>query len=292
MRKVIIQAIIGSFICFFAFLPSAFANPPQRIISGMPSITEMLFALGLEDQIAGVTTNCNYPPQALKKEKIGGFFLNLEKVVSLKPDLVVMLEDAQPKDIERFKEYGLPVYTINPRSVDGVMDSLLALGEVTGKKEAAKKIVKEMKRRIAAVEKLAAASRPNLFEILKIWREKPLKRKALVIVGFNPLIVAGGDTYIDDIIRVAGLENIAGQTKAAYPQYSFERLLEEDPYYIIIPAGVVALDQIIKDSRWQSLGAVKNNRILFIGADILSRPGPRVALAIEEIARFVYEKKT
>ncbi|MBU1027189.1 MAG: hypothetical protein KKA31_05600, partial [Candidatus Margulisbacteria bacterium] len=81
--------------CILSFPTGALDKPPQRIISGMPSITEMLFALDLDGQIVGVTTNCNYPPEALKKEKVGGFFMNLEKVVSLKPDLVVMHEDAQ-----------------------------------------------------------------------------------------------------------------------------------------------------------------------------------------------------
>jgi iron complex transport system substrate-binding protein len=94
---------------------------PQRIVSGLPSVTEMLYALDLGDRVVGVTTNCNYPPAAKKKEKIGGFFLNLEKVVALKPDLVIMVEDAQRRDIDRFRNYGLPVFTIEPRSVGGVM---------------------------------------------------------------------------------------------------------------------------------------------------------------------------
>jgi iron complex transport system substrate-binding protein len=254
-----------------------YADAPWRIISGMPSITEMLFALGLDDRIVGVTTNCNYPPAALEKEKIGGFFLNLEKIVSLKPDLVVMLEDAQKRDIQKLKEFGLPVYTVNPNSVIEVMGALVELGEVTGTKEKAEKVIDGMKKRILAVE-------------AKV-RDLPPK-KVLLIVGYKPLIVVGGGSFIDDVLRYAGAENIAGQAKAAYPQYSFEKLLDDNPDYLIIPEGVVERKEIEEDSRWQSLDAVKNARILFISADVLSRPGPRVVEAIEEIAEFIHEKKT
>lgn len=242
----------------------------------MPSITEMLFALGLEDQIVGVTTNCNYPPEAQEKEKVGGFFLNLEKVVSLKPDLIVMLEDAQRRDIQKFKDFGLPVYTVNPKTVIEVMGTLVELGELTGTEIKAEEIISEMKQGILSVE-------------AKI---KDLPPKVLVIVGYKPLIVVGGGNFIDDVLRYAGAKNITGQAKAAYPQYSFENLLDESPDYIIIPEGVVESWEIEEDSRWQSLEAVKNGRILFIDADILSRPGPRVVEAIEKIAGFIHEKKT
>jgi len=256
---------------------AAYADLPQRIISGMPSITEMLFALELDDRIVGVTTNCNYPPEALEKEKIGGFFLNLEKIVSLKPDLIVMLDDAQKRDVQKLEGFGLPVYTLNPNTVIEVMGALVELGEVTGTGEKAEEVVMQMKKRILSVE-------------TKV-RDLPSK-KVLVIVGYKPLIVVGGENFIDDVLRYAGAENIAGQAKAAYPQYSFEKLLDDNPDYIIIPEGVVEKKEIEADSRWQSLDAVKNARILFINADVLSRPGPRVVEAIEEIAEFIHEEKT
>ncbi|MFH1683663.1 MAG: cobalamin-binding protein [Candidatus Margulisiibacteriota bacterium] len=259
------------------FATAACAEYPQRIISGMPSITEMLYALDLEDRIVGVTTNCNYPPEAQKKEKIGGFFMNLEKVVSLKPDLIIMLEDAQDRDIKKFKDFGLPVYAVNPQTVIEVMGTLVELGEKTGTKDQAEKIVEEMKIRIVTVE-------------AKV-KELPAK-KVLVVVGYKPMIVVGGDNFIDDLIRYAGAENIAGKAKAAYPQYSFERLLKQDPDYIIITEGIVKKEEIEKDGRWQSLAAVKSNKILFMDADILSRPAPRVMDAIEQIAEFIHEEKT
>jgi len=247
----------------------------------MPSVTEMLYALDLGDRVVGVTSNCNYPSAVKKKEKIGGFFLNLEKVVSLKPDLVVMLEDAQKRDVEKFKNFGLPVCAINARSVTEVMDGLLKLGEVTGKKRKAEQLVSSMKSRITAVK-------PRRFSLLFVLKLP----KVLAVVGYRPLIVVGGGTFIDDIIRNAGAENVAGKTRAAYPHYSFEELVREDPEYIIIAEGTIGKEEIRRDRRWQGLDAVKKGRVLFMDADVLSRPGPRVVDAIDGIARFINEKKT
>jgi iron complex transport system substrate-binding protein len=254
----------------------AHAKLPQRIISGMPSITEMLFALELDDRIVGVTSNCNYPPQALEKEKVGGFFLNLEKIVSLEPDLIVMLESAQKRDIRKFKDFGLPVHSVDPMTVIEVMGTMVELGEMTGAGETAEAVVEEMKRRILTIE-------------ARIQGRSP--KKVLVMVGYKPLIVVGGGNFIDDVIRYAGAENVAARTRAAYPQYSFEKLLEENPDYIIIPEGMVGKDEIEADRRWQSLDAIKQGRVLFIDADILSRPGPRIVEAIEKIAAFIHEQE-
>lgn len=259
------------------FCQPVIASYPQRIVSGMPSITEMLYALNLEDRIVGVTTNCNYPPEVEEQEKVGGFFINLEKAVSLKPDLIIMLEDAQKRDIKKLEDFGLPIYTVNPQKVIDVMGTLIELGEVTGAKERAEEMVEAMKERILSVEaKYMGLPQENV----------------LVIIGYKPLVVVGGDNFIDDILRYVGVENVAGQSKAAYPQYSFEKLLKDNPDYIIVPEGVVERREIEEDSRWSALDAVRNGRILFINEDILSRPGPRVVDAIEQIAEFIYEKKT
>ena len=262
------------------------ADVPHRIISAMPSITEMLYALDLEERIIGVTTNCNYPAQAREKNKIGGFFLNLEKVVALKPDLIVMLESAQRKDIKRFKEYGLPVYTIDPKTVGEVMQDLARLGKITGSEKAAKKVVRSMRERLRATKKRFVDKGASKADILNFWR--PKRKKALVIVGLNPLVVAGNGTFVHNMLDFAGVKNIAGSAQAAYPQYNFEELVKEDPEYIIIPEGMISKQEIEKDERWRTLEAVRNNKILFLNADILTRPGPRMVETIEKIAEFVY----
>jgi iron complex transport system substrate-binding protein len=260
---------------------------PQRIISGMPAITEMLYALNLGDEIVGVTTNCNYPPEAARKEKVGGFFLNLESIVALKPDMVVLQEDAQQKDIKKFRSFGLPVFTINPKSVDGVMEAMLALGKAAGRRSRAMEITANLRYRINRVKEKTQAYRPALGDVLELWNEGSKQRKALVIVGFDPLVVAGRDTFIDDVLKCAGVGNVAAGSYQ-YQQYSFERLVSDNPQYIVIPAGLINKKTITSNARWRSLEAVRTDRILFINADILSRPGPRVVQAIEQISGFVY----
>ncbi len=246
----------------------------------MPSITEMLFALDLSERIVGVTTNCNYPPEARKKEKIGGFSVNLEKIVSLQPDLVVMLESTQQRDIKALKDFGLPVYTIDPTSVAGVMTTLLDLGKKTGRQARAEQVAAEMKRRVGRVK----AKRLDLAAVLTLLSPDKKRRDALVIVGYNPLIVASRGSFVDDVVKQAGLENIVGDSHP-YPQYSLERIVQTDPNFIIIAEGTVGRKELTRDGRWRGLTAVKNDRVIFINSDLLTRPGPRVVEAIEEIAK-------
>ncbi len=266
----------------------AMAQAPQRIVSGMPAITEILYAIGAEDQVVGITTNCNFPPAAKKKERVGGFFINLEKVVSLNPDLVILQEDAQQKDIKKFKRFGLPVYTISVDSVEDVLKNITKLGQVTGRTLEAERLVSLMQIRISKVDKKIKNHRTVIGEVLELWGKGVKKRKALVIVGFQPLVVAGDGTFIDDILEKAGVENVAADAKGAYPQYSFEKLVDENPQFIIIPQGLITKKQIQRDKRWKSLEAVRKNRILFINEDVMSRPGPRVVAAVEQIAEFIY----
>jgi len=243
----------------------------------MPSITEMLFELELADRIVGVTSQCNYPPQAQDKEWVGGFFLNLEKVVSLKPDLIIMIKSAQKRDIKKLKDFGLNVHTVDPTSVEEVLSTMTELGQLTGSEDQAEAVVAKMRGQLASLEA----------ELI----DRPTK-EVLVVVGFRPLIVVGQGNFINDLLGYARARNVVTQTAAAYPQLSFEKLLELDPGYIIV-AETSSTDGIIdNDQRWQTLSAVKNNQVLYIEADILSRPGPRVIQAIEQIMDFIHEVET
>ena len=261
---------------FFLTVSAATASP-HRIISTIPSVTEILFALDLGDRVVGVTTNCNYPLAAKKKYKIGGFFLNLERVVALKPDLVIMQEDAQQREVERFKYQRLPVLTIRPKSVDGVLAAILEIGKATGKEAAAQALTAEMRRRLER-------AKPKTFGLELLLRKSP---RALVIVGVDPLVVAGEGSFISDILKQAGVENLA-KVGGEYPQYSLEKMIEENPSYLIVPRGLANFTKFRADRRWQNVAAVKNGKILFIDSDILSRPGPRVVDAVEAIANYVY----
>lgn len=269
-------------------LSSIGSASPKRIVSTMPSITEMLYLLDLQDKVVGVTTNCNFPPAAAQKPKIGAFFVNLESLAALKPDLVVMLKGAQDKDISKVKRFGLSVYELDIKSVNDILDAMIELSVLAGEPDRGREVVRTLRNRLAAVEERTKNYRPALNEVLKVWGGERRQRQALVIIGLEPLVAAGGGTYIDDILRLAGVENIAAKAKVAYPQYSFERLIRENPEYLIIPKQLITPDQLATSKRWQSLEAARRNRVLFIDQDIISRPGPRVVDAVEQIADFIY----
>jgi iron complex transport system substrate-binding protein len=256
---------------------------PQRIISGIPSITEMLFSIGAGEQVVGVTNNCNYPPEAQKKEKVGGFFLNLEKIVALKPDLVILFEGTQQREIKRFRDFGLPVYTVNPTSLEGVMTTILDLGNITGRQGQAAEVVRVLRQRLGRVKGRSL----GLAGVLKFLEQGEKKEKALAIIGYNPLIVAGGGSFVDDLVRQAGLKNLAGDGTVPYPQYSFEKIIQDDPDVLIVSSGLIAKRTLQNDSRWRGINAVKHNQVLFVEADLLSRPGPRAIEAVEQIADFI-----
>lgn len=256
---------------------SVAAKVPQRIISGIPSITEMLYVLELDDRIVGVTNQCDYPPEALEKEHVGGFFLNLEKVVSLKPDLILMIESAQKGDIKKFKDFGLNVHTIDPQTVAEVMETIIEIGQLTGAEDRAEEIATKMNGQLASLE-------------AKLVEQET--KEVLVVVGFRPLIVVGQGNFINDLLDYARARNAITQTKAAYPQLSFEKLLEIDPEYIIVAETPYSDEIIEQDKRWEALSAVQNDKVLYLDADILSRPGPRVINAIMIIMDFIHEVET
>jgi len=247
---------------------------PERIVSCMPSITEMLFKLDLGKRIVGVTENCNYPPEAKDIAKVGRDQMNLEKIVSLKPDLVVMLGSAQRSDINRLRSFGLPVFVVNPKTVRDVMYSMTMLGEVTNREHAAYSVTEDFDRKLGWVSaKVAGKKKPRVF--VEVWG--------------RPLMTAAGGTFINDVIEKAGGINIAKYAKGPYPEYSFEKLIAEDPDVIIIPKQNVSTSEAIyRDGQWKKLRAVQKMRVLFIDADILSRPGPRIVSAVKEIATFLY----
>ncbi|MBI5699686.1 cobalamin-binding protein [Candidatus Saganbacteria bacterium] len=258
-----------SIIVFIVLLATSVWAEPQRIISTIPCITETLFALGLEDKIVGVTENCNYPAGAKQKEKVGREIVNTEKVIALKPDLVLMLEDAQRPDIEKLKKFKLPVVTVNPHNVDEVLDTIKRIGEITGTKERAEEIVFDIQARLNEVKRKASGhSRPKVF----------------LVVGYRPLITTGPGTFVGNILKLSGGDNIVLNSRSPYPEWSFETLIEADPEVIVIMDGVVEQREVLSDKRWAGLSAVRNNRIVFIDPDIISRPGPRVIKAIELLA--------
>jgi len=251
-------------------------SAPRRIISTMPSNTEILFDLGLGDRIVGVTSRCDFPKAATKKRKIGDINLDLEEIISLNPDLVVMLGSAQKYQIEKMRSHSLPVFVIDPRNMDQLLGSIDLLGKITGTSKKAEATITDMKKRIkAATVTRNAASLP----------------KVLVVLWANPLTTAGKGTFIDDIVSRSGAVNIGAGAGGQYPTISFETVLAQDPDFIIVAGKSYGdIRSITDDRKWDAVKAVKDKKILLIDSDIITRPSPRIVKAMELISKFINGK--
>ncbi len=271
--------------------PSAFAFPvtvkdesgvrftalsaPRRIISTMPSNTEILYDLGLGSRIVAVSSKCDHPPAAGSLPKVGDLTLNAEKIASLNPDLIVMLYDTQKYQIERLRALSLPVFVINPRNLDQLSESVLLLGRVTGTSASARSLSSRIKRGVA---KASSAKKARL------------SPKALVVLWPSPVITAGKNTFIDDIVSRAGAVNLGSKVPGAYPTVDFEFVVKEDPDFIIFAGkSYKKMQQTLADEKWQALRAVREKKVILIDSDILTRPTPRAVKALELISGFVNE---
>ena len=255
---------------------------PERIISLAPSNTELLFALGLAERIVGVTEYCNFPPAALNKPKAGSFSEPyLEQIVALQPDLVVASELLVSEEkLEQLESLQFPVLVLHPDGIEEVCQTLELLGLVTGEKEKAELLVAEMKARLAVVQEklqqLPAGER------VRVYYE----------VYADPLMTAGCISIVHEIIETAGGKNIFADVQAAYPQVSSEAVIARDPEIILFPhqhgtEGILALE-IINRPGWGTITALQEEKIFGLEADKFSRPGPRLAEAVEELVRIIY----
>jgi len=251
---------------------------PERIISLSPANTEILFALDLGEKVVGITDVCNYPSQTEKKEKIGGYSNpNLEKIIELEPDLILASHGNPAKLINQLEELNYTVVGLNPKNIDDIISSITMVGKITGKDEEATMLTEEMKGRIEAVlsetSSLVESDRPRI----------------LYVVWYKPLWTAGSGTFIDELIQKAGGINIAGDI-AGWPQISLETVLEKNPQVVIVgeghPGGLV--ETVKKEGTLWITDAFKYNQIYIIDADIVSRTGPRIVDALEEMARIIH----
>ncbi len=248
--------------------------PPKRIISLAPNVTEILFALGLEKNIVGVTSFCDYPEEVKKKPRIGGMSNpSLEAVVSLKPDVVVMTTDGNPRDFaERLRSLRIPIAVFTSRRISELPQGIRQIGTLLGVPERAEALAREIE---------GALGRKDAFD-----GGNKKKGKVLFIVWPEPLIVAGPRTAMNDVINLLGYENIAEKAKSAYPKYSLEEVVRHPPDKIVIGKGsgmdMRAVSRGVL-ARMTSAPAVKNGAVCYVG-DNLYRLGPRIVPGIKELA--------
>ncbi|MDO9565705.1 MAG: cobalamin-binding protein [Candidatus Desulfaltia sp.] len=251
---------------------------PQRIVSLAPSITEIIYALGQEHRLAGVTRFSDFPAEASKLPKVGSFVrLDLERIVALKPDLCIAVKDGNPKAVvERLESLQVPVYVVNPRDLDSVMEAVIEIGVLLNSGKKAKSLVQDMRYRIQRVAFLVAklSSRPRVF----------------YQVGISPIVSAGSDTFIHELILLAGGENLA-QGPAKYPRFSREQVLALSPEVFIITsmARGEVFEGVKKEwSRWTSIPAVRDQRIFLVDSNLFDRQTPRLLDGLELLVRLIH----
>ena len=254
-------------------------STPQRIVSLAPSITETLFAVGAGDQVVGVTDYCNYPEEAKHKPRVGGVVNpSIETIVSLKPDLIILsMEGNVREDFNKLLSLGIPLFVTNPRTLSGIHKSIGDIGRLTGHREQATRLVQVMLGREDSLKTAAAGT----------------KRKVLFIVSLQPLIVVGSRTFLAELLDLAGGLNIARTSTSTYPTYSREAVVAENPDVLLIMSGILAetRDLVQLFPEWDRIDAIRTRNVFTLDADIVSRPGPRVVDALENLFHILHGEK-
>lgn len=255
---------------------------PGRIISLAPSNTEILFAVGAGDQVVGVTTYCNYPPEAQNREQIGGFSaktISVEKIVALEPDLVFAAGEIHGPVIEALEPMDIPVIALDPHTVEDVYDRIELVGRLAGHEETAAGVVAEMKEHVTAVTERVAAVREE--ERLTVYWE----------VFDEPRMTTGPSTFIGQLIELAGGVNIFANLVEDYPQINDEEVIERNPAVIMgadTMGDKLTTSVVAQRPGWDQVDAVQNGRIYLFDGDMVSRSSPRLAQVLEEMARALY----
>lgn len=252
--------------------------PPQRVVSLTPGHTEILWAIGAGALQVGRSEFCNYPPEVEAVEVVGQYTadtISIEKIVDLEADLVIG-DSLHAELAQAFEGLGIPFFVLIPVQLRGLYSDILKLGLLTDHAAEAAQVVVEMESRIGAVElKLADAvpadARKTFF--YEIWND--------------PLMTAGPSTYLSEIVTTAGGVNIFGDLTDAFPSVSAEALIERDPD-VILGNTFIDPEAITAREGWDAITAVQNGAIYGFDDDILQRPSPRAADAVELVARALY----
>ena len=248
----------------------------QRIISLAPSVTETLFALGFGAQVVGVTTYCDYPVEARKVPKIGGFMSpSIEAIIAKRPDFVIGVSSAtDPNKARELERLGFKVTLISLASLNDILTSIKDIARLLGRADAGAKLVNEINRQIDETKRRVAPAP---------------RRSTLLAVGLKPLVAVGGKNYIDELITLAGGENIARNAAQPWLNLPDEYVVAKAPQ-VIIEAGMGS-ERGASTKHWRdlkSIPAVKDGRVYSYQSDKILRPGPRVGEGLREIARLVH----
>ena len=251
---------------------------PQRVISLAPSITEIIFAVGQEKRLKGVSRFSDYPHAASMLPKVGSYTQpNLERIVALNPDLCIATKDGNPKRvIDRLRSLNIPVYAVDPRNLDTVMLTILDIGTLLEATEKAKSLADNMRSRIETIK-----------SVIKTARFQP---RVFFQIGISPIVSVGNDSFINELISLAGGINVAAGD-IAYPRFSREQVLALSPDVFIISsmARDVLFEKVKADwNQWPNMPAVHNRRIHLVDSNLFDRPSPRLVEALEVLAKLIH----
>jgi iron complex transport system substrate-binding protein len=258
--------------------PVTIPDGSLRLVSMSPSLTEIVFALGREDWLVGVTDFCDYPPAARAKPRVGGTFTpDLERMVQVRPSLVLATAEGNPRDlVGQLARLGLPVLAVKPEGYVGILDSIGLLGRALRAQDAAAALVQGMDEQAERIHR-AVAGRP--------------RPRVLYLVWSDPLIAAGPASFIHDLLRIAGGENVVRERTTAYPRLSLEEIVARAPEVILVASHLDAMDRpspIVRGGLWQGVPAVRSNRVVLVPGDTIHRFGPRVVEGLGHLARAIH----
>ena len=271
-----------SILVFTFLLFAAFAKKPKNVDSGFPksivalspSAAEILFTIGAGDQVSAVSEFTDFPPEAKTKPIVGGFdgkTLSLETIMSFKPDLVYLTEGMHNFLIATLEANGIAYYISKGDSIASVMTEILEVGKITGHEKEAAKVVDGMEKKL----KKAVGSATKSVATVKVYWE----------VWNAPYMSAGASSFINDVIKAAGGENIFADLTDTYPMVSEESIISRQPAVILIPASTgMAADAVGLRNGWADIPAVKGNRVFVVDDNVYTRPGPRVADVVLELS--------
>jgi iron complex transport system substrate-binding protein len=250
--------------------------PPRRIVTFAPSMTEIVYALGLGDRLVGVSGKYdNYPPAARSVTEVGGagdFGVdpNIEKVVSLQPDLFLTIAGGDQWK-QRLRALGIPVVTLDATDFPDLLNDIRSIGRITGAAGAADRLTSGMQTAASAIQ-AKVASEPAVSCVFEAY--------------YPPLTSVGPRTFIFDLLKRAGCDPVTAGAKSDYPDWSVDRLVQEGPdVYLVASESGVSAQAVAKRPGFGAIRAVADGRVFLVSSDLVSRPGPRIVLGLEELAR-------
>jgi iron complex transport system substrate-binding protein len=251
---------------------------PKRLVSLAPAITEMLFALGLGERVVGVTTFCNYPPEAQARAKIGDTVRpSLERILALKPDVVLASRASQLEAFARqLYEVSIPLYVVDARSILDVSRALRKLGDVLGAERNGEAVARVMERQVGEIEARVSG--------------RPVP-KVLLVIQREPLMVPGTRTFLADLIQRAGGRLIGPEDAREGVTFSLESVVAEQPQFIVMPGDSGSRSHRLHPFVWPKLEntpAIENQQIYTIDADLIMRPGPRLVDGLAQLAQILH----